>query len=393
MKRYLSAILALAIILTLTACAAPAAGSESEASPVPSSISEPEPVSEPEPDPEPKEVTLTGVVTEITDSLVFLTKEDGSQTAFQASAIEGYEVQAGDTITIQYTDDGKNLTVNAVEVATAEPEEPVEETPAPQPTQTAPAASSQAPASQSPAPSQTSGTIHQVTGVVDKVTSTTMTLTFPLWSEDIIVNIESIKGLEVLERDMVRVKYQESSSGNVAISVEVLWSWGNGESSGGAYDDDDDWDDTPSSRPGSSKTDGPPKGAGDVYEAIDLINDEREKAGLDRLEIDSDLMEMAAVRAKEISEDYEGMGIKHYRPNGEYFSNILEEYNYECTRREENVDASQATAARTVSRWMNSSVHKDNILNEKITKIGLGYYYDSNSDWKHHWVMLAANPK
>ena len=118
--------------------------------------------------------------------------------------------------------------------------------------------------------------------------------------------------------------------------------------------------------------------AGDVYEAIDLINAERVKAGLNELEIDDDLMEMAAIRAKEMSEVF-----AHTRPDGSDWRTIFDEfgwtdYNYSG----ENGGSGKATAEQQVKSWMNSSGHKANILNEQYTKIGVGFY-------KNYWAMIA----
>lgn len=159
------------------------------------------------------------------------------------------------------------------------------------------------------------------------------------------------------------------------------------------YDDNDDEDDyTPSSKPSSGNGSSQSVNAGDVYEAIRLINAERVKAGLPELEIDSELMAIAAVRAEEISELYD---IEHYRPDGRYFDSVFDDYGYayKSGHRTENIDASRATANQVVvESWMNSPNHKANILSKVVTNIGVGYCYDANSKWKHYWVMVVAEP-
>ena len=122
----------------------------------------------------------------------------------------------------------------------------------------------------------------------------------------------------------------------------------------------------------------PDEDACDVYEAIRLINAERTKAGLAELTIDDDIMSMAAVRAEEIASRYE-----HTRPDGRKWSTVFDDYGWELSMRAENIYASPKSAEAAVSGWMDSSGHKANILKSNATKIGLGYYYDSESRWKH----------
>ena len=124
---------------------------------------------------------------------------------------------------------------------------------------------------------------------------------------------------------------------------------------------------------------------GDVYEAIRLINKERVKAGLSELTIDDTMMEMAAVRAQEIAIKYE-----HVRPDGSDWSTVFQEFGYKHGRIVENIYVSPDTASSAVNGWMGSPGHKANILNSDITHIGVGYYYDSRSEFYHHWVMLGA---
>ena len=124
---------------------------------------------------------------------------------------------------------------------------------------------------------------------------------------------------------------------------------------------------------------------GDVYEAIDLINAERVKAGLSELEVDERLMNAAQTRAEEC--DSVGSlyvdGKAHTRPDGSEWKTVFAEYGVESTKRAENCGQGKTTAKDQVESWMDSSGHKANILNADVTHIGVGY-----SDG--FWVMLAA---
>ena len=177
---------------------------------------------------------------------------------------------------------------------------------------------------------------------------------------------------------------------------------GNSNNNDSNNDDDDDEEDyTSSSKPTESQPENKPtettpepepepepsEDAGDVYEAIRLINAERAKAGLAELTIDDDLMSMAAVRADEMSEKFE-----HTRPDGSDWKTIFDEFGWTLpNKRGENGSAGDGAASKTVSRWMNSSGHKANILKDNVTKIGVGYYYDGSAKWKHYWTMIVTN--
>lgn len=119
---------------------------------------------------------------------------------------------------------------------------------------------------------------------------------------------------------------------------------------------------------------------GDVYEAIRLINQERVKAGLNEVEIDDTLMEMANVRAKEMSEVF-----SHTRPDGTDCWTIFEEFGKRPPfYGGENGGAGKRTAKAQVESWMNSDGHRENILTANATVIGVGYY-DS------YWAMLLSD--
>ena len=116
----------------------------------------------------------------------------------------------------------------------------------------------------------------------------------------------------------------------------------------------------------------------DCYEwalkVIELTNAEREKNGLQPLEIDDDLMELAQTRAEEVSVKY-----SHERPDG---TSVVKEYGYG-----ENVGA-KASPQKQVSSWMSSEGHRTNILIDWYNSIGVGCYHDD--DGKTYWVQIFS---
>ncbi len=60
---------------------------------------------------------------------------------------------------------------------------------------------------------------------------------------------------------------------------------------------------------------------------------------------------------------------------------------YKGTTMGENIAAGNATAAQTVTQWMNSDGHCANIMSAKYTQLGVGYFYSATSKYKHYWTQ------
>ena len=120
-----------------------------------------------------------------------------------------------------------------------------------------------------------------------------------------------------------------------------------------------------------------------VNEVLRLINVERSEVGLNPLVLDEAVCQAADIRAKEIEEQF-----SHTRPNNTPWHTILAEENISYRSSGENIAAGYSTPQEVVNAWMNSDGHRANILSEKYTKIGIGYYYDKDSTYRHYWQQL-----
>lgn len=288
--------------------------------------------------------TIAGVVTKIEDGFVFLTLENGTEAALRTVSMEEGEVEVGDTLTVYYTNDPAEgvdgMTVVSVDVTKAE-KKPKEEQKAPDTT------ASQA--GQGSAVNSGSSTSSGAAASSGGAGSSYDGMDLGEWYRQFLKDIPEVED----------------------------------------EDDDDYTFPSQSSQPAPIEPE-PPADAGDVYEAVRLINIEREKVGLHKLEIDPELMAMAQVRA-----DEQPASFGHTRPDGSTWTTIFEEYGYTYSFAVENAGAgtNRAAAAAQVDGWMNSPGHKANNLNPEITKIGIGYCYDSNSQYKHYWAMIGAKPR
>ena len=386
--------------------------------------------------PEESETTITGVVKETSDTEMVVTLEDGSELTLNVEGLENLgDVAIGDSITINYAQEGDVLVASSLEKV--ESEESSSSAGEQSVDQQAESNSSQ---SSAPATSSSSGTTAAAantnksakeraqgvyaaneldikdwnTPAVDlnagmnqmcftdedgnilafynpvNVADLTTKLKNQGFYDSRDTKIGAVKAFNDyrgVETDVVNIHLLDDKMENyicyrydsktdsfseILVPVDGSGSTGGNSNSGSSNN--------------SSAQDKPSAESGDVYEAIELINAERVKAGLNELEIDSDLMDMASTRAEEIVENY-----THTRPDGSDWKTVFGEYGWSIpNHRGENIYASPKTAKEAVDGWMNSAGHKANILQEEISKIGVGYYYNFDTEWKHYWVMIVA---
>ena len=116
-------------------------------------------------------------------------------------------------------------------------------------------------------------------------------------------------------------------------------------------------------------------------QVVELVNQERTKAGLNAVTLDKTIASAALVRAKEIETSF-----SHTRPNGSKFSTALTEQGVTFKGAGENIAWGQKSPEAVMQAWMNSEGHRANILNKNFTKIGVGYY--QNASGRNFWTQL-----
>ena len=118
-----------------------------------------------------------------------------------------------------------------------------------------------------------------------------------------------------------------------------------------------------------------------VRQVVNLVNQERAKAGLSPVTADTSIQAAAQVRAKEIEKSF-----SHTRPDGSSFSTALTQQGVTYRGSGENIAWGQKTPEQVMNGWMNSDGHRANILNKNFTKIGVGYY--QNASGTNYWTQL-----
>ena len=120
-----------------------------------------------------------------------------------------------------------------------------------------------------------------------------------------------------------------------------------------------------------------------IQQIVDLVNAERTKVGLAPLTLDIQLSSAAQIRAEE-----QYTLFSHSRPNGSSYRTVLDENGISSMGCGENVAYGFRNPQAVMQGWMNSEGHKANILQEKFTHIGIGYYVGPNG--YNYWSQLFS---
>lgn len=122
-----------------------------------------------------------------------------------------------------------------------------------------------------------------------------------------------------------------------------------------------------------------------VFDTIPLVNSERINANLPTLEEDPELTKIAQIKAEDMANnDY----FDHVSPTyGEPWEMAIE-FGYPTNQVGENIAGGYETAEEVVAAWMESPGHKENILRDSYTHIGVGYAEDE--DGFPYWVHMFS---
>lgn len=130
-------------------------------------------------------------------------------------------------------------------------------------------------------------------------------------------------------------------------------------------------------------------------EILRLTNLERKKKGLNPLEWDDALGYAARYHAKDMAEkNY--FGHDSYDRDGDnlkkscgIFERMEKFASYPSMA--ENIYAGPISAEVVVKGWMESPGHRKNILNAKTSKLGVGYYFSEDAEYRNYWVQNFAS--
>ena len=119
---------------------------------------------------------------------------------------------------------------------------------------------------------------------------------------------------------------------------------------------------------------------------VELVNVERQKAGLPALKMDSEISNVARAKSKDMAvNNY----FAHQSPTYGSAGDMLKQFGISWYAWGENIAAGQRTPEIVVNAWMNSSGHRANILSSNFSKIGVGYV--TNSSGRPYWTQIFTN--
>ena len=115
-------------------------------------------------------------------------------------------------------------------------------------------------------------------------------------------------------------------------------------------------------------------------EVIRLVNEQRVKNGLKKLQADWQLSRVARFKSQDMKDNNY---FSHTSPvYGSPFE-MIKNFGISYRSAGENIAKGQRTPQAVVNAWMNSSGHRANILNSTYTKIGVGYVAEGN-----YWTQM-----
>lgn len=150
----------------------------------------------------------------------------------------------------------------------------------------------------------------------------------------------------------------------------------------------------PSTAPGSSGDCSAAEMTSFENQVLSLINSARESAGLPALTLSSQLTAAALRHSQDMAcADF----VDHTGSDGStWYDRVASNgyANYSSAR--ENIYVGDpdfgGTPDGAFTWWMNSQVHRDNILNATISEIGVGYVYYSDSTYGGYFTVVFARP-
>lgn len=120
-------------------------------------------------------------------------------------------------------------------------------------------------------------------------------------------------------------------------------------------------------------------------EVVRLVNIERQKAGLAPLEHSNELSRVARAKSQDMANNNY---FSHNSPSyGDPFA-MMRSFGIQYKLAGENIAKGHLSAASVMNGWMNSTGHRDNILNPSFGTIGVGYV---NMNGTTYWTQMFTD--
>lgn len=118
-------------------------------------------------------------------------------------------------------------------------------------------------------------------------------------------------------------------------------------------------------------------------QVANLVNQERQKAGLQPLQLDTKLSDVAREKSKDMmNKGY----FSHQSPTYGSPFDMMKQFGITYKSAGENIAKGQQTPQEVMNAWMNSEGHRANILNGSFTHIGVGFVKDAQGTT--YWTQM-----
>ncbi len=125
----------------------------------------------------------------------------------------------------------------------------------------------------------------------------------------------------------------------------------------------------------------------DAAAAQSMISGYRANNGLGAVVIDPELMKLAADQARTMA-----ARDKLDHSVGKPFQARIQNSGFDASVAVENIGAGYHTLAEAFSGWRDSPPHRANMLNNRVTKMGIAAAYAPQSKYKVFWSLILAAP-
>ena len=135
------------------------------------------------------------------------------------------------------------------------------------------------------------------------------------------------------------------------------------------------------------RCDDPPlKMSAEEQEVVKLTNAQRKLAGVDELQTDIRLFQSARLHAANMAKQNK---LEHDL-DGKTMVDRLQATGYNLESVAENIAWKQTTPRKLIAVWMESEVHKKNMLTSDFVHVGVGMV--KNDKGEPYWVVVYATP-
>lgn len=119
------------------------------------------------------------------------------------------------------------------------------------------------------------------------------------------------------------------------------------------------------------------------HQVIQLVNEERAKAGLKPLRPNWELSRVARHKSEDMRDrNY----FSHQSPTYKDPFTMIKAYGISYSAAGENIAMGQTTPSEVMKSWMSSQGHRSNILNASFTQIGVGLAIGGTG--KYYWTQM-----